>query len=221
MLVADGSNIPRQLGDSFGILPAPGSRFFCKFHRALLTEEEVADRTRAAYQKVQRPTVLTEALAIALANFQPPMMPFLPCEMRRCWPEDVPLHVLAEKDLPCVGLSDGQLVVCISTDRSLKPEGIRKIHWDASVEQAFEVRGELVGHAYDEAHFWLKTCADKRAGKATDPRLDVRLREWMSTWAEPMWNSPENKFTPSVEALEILHRVLGVPPSTLKSWMYR
>jgi hypothetical protein len=234
----EGGDIVERLGRSFGFLPVP-TRFVCKYHRRLLTSQEVEQRSREMYLAGLSP----EARASTPATMGPPPMAFLDCENQWYWPEGVPLDVTRSAEFPQPSLPDGRWIVCIPIDPDLRPPTARQVHWKAVVLAAKRARGAILQHAYDVAREQLSTWkatgpetirllrereAITKLGKPIDPDsypfnvpIEWELSSWVNSWANPLWQEPSKAFTPSIEALAMLQGVVGVQPETIKTWMAR
>jgi hypothetical protein len=239
MLLSEGADIIERLGRSFGLLPVPAGRWGCDYHRAQIDPKELEIRAREAYLE-RLPPALRATTPESMGA--PPMM-FLECETRSYWPPGVPLDATHGADFPQPTLPDDRWIVCVPTDPDLRPPSVRRVHWEEIVGAAKAARGPLLLHAYDVASGRLREWKEiglatkkllddrdaiQKAGQVPDPnsypfnvKIDWKLSSWVSKWANRLSDDPGQHFTPSVEALAILHRRLGVEPETIKTWMAR
>jgi hypothetical protein len=230
-----GEDIVRRIGSSFGLLPIGGVSYVCEYHRGKLSEEELRRIARETYLEKCRQAGIPPTAIVA------PLSRVLECETREFWPKGVPRDAVA--NFPETVLPDGRAVVCVPRDtHSLhRPAHILPDDYHAVVEAAMRSRGVIALYAQEAAlsrlqawrtagvesvrRFGERQALMNRGRPMTDEEdpfrgfpFDGALFSWISHWHPELWKHPGRRFTPSVEAWNILGGLLGLSPETVRSW---
>ncbi len=237
-----GSAIRAQLGLPYYWIPSPEAWFNCRWHQIKavgLAEPKVEAKVDLCCLDTDETESYLPLQVTPPASFDDR----LSCEgYFSPWPEGVSVDLLGRQGLPYEALPDGRQVFFIpDVDQfgSFTPSTWRRL-----VQSAGDARRAVTLHAYDVTRgvlqLWkaigpLMSDARGRCKLVENDRDELhrildevdpsgrnrKLQQWIHYWAKHLYEDPSTTFTPSEEALRVLHLATGLTPSGIESIMWR